>query len=69
LHLLDLLGGWPGGFLAQRRLRHKCSKGSFQFVFWLIVLSWQFAAVDSFQNWEYSKVALNFLERLSENHR
>jgi uncharacterized membrane protein YsdA (DUF1294 family) len=30
LHLLELLGGWPGAFLAQRRLRHKCSKGSYQ---------------------------------------
>jgi uncharacterized membrane protein YsdA (DUF1294 family) len=29
LHLLELLGGWPGAFLAQRRLRHKCSKGSY----------------------------------------
>ena len=28
LHLLELLGGWPGAFLAQRRLRHKCSKVS-----------------------------------------
>jgi uncharacterized membrane protein YsdA (DUF1294 family) len=25
-------------FMAQRRLRHKCSKGRYQFVFWLIVL-------------------------------
>lgn len=39
LHLLDLLGGWPGGLLAQRRLRHKSSKRSFQVVFWLTVLA------------------------------
>ena len=56
LHFLDLLGGWPGGFLAQRRLRHKCSKGSFQVTFWLIVLLWQFVALDSLQNWAFSKV-------------
>lgn len=68
LHLLELAGGWPGGFLAQRRLRHKCSKASFQFVFWMIVLGWQFAAADSLQNWEYSRVVLNFLERAS-GHR
>jgi uncharacterized membrane protein YsdA (DUF1294 family) len=69
LHLLDLLGGWPGGFLAQRRLRHKCSKGSYQFVFWLIVLVWQFAAVDSLQNWKFSKAASKFIERTSEHRR
>ena len=69
LHLLDLLGGWPGGFLAQRRLRHKCSKGSYQFVFWLIVLAWQFAAADSLQGWKFSKVAATFIEQTSKNHR
>ncbi len=69
LHLLDLLGGWPGGFLAQWRLRHKCSKSSFQFVFWLIVFAWQFAAVDSFQSWELSKAALKFFDHTSEHRR
>jgi uncharacterized membrane protein YsdA (DUF1294 family) len=38
LHLLDLIGGWPGGWLAQRTLRHKCSKLSFQRVYWLTAL-------------------------------
>ena len=61
LHLLDLLGGWPGGFVAQRRLRHKCSKGSYQFVFWLIVSGWQFAAFDSLRNWQYSRAAMRWL--------
>ena len=37
LHLGELIGGWPGAFLAQRLLRHKSSKGSYQFVFFLIV--------------------------------
>jgi uncharacterized membrane protein YsdA (DUF1294 family) len=65
LHLLELFGGWPGAFLAQRRLRHKCSKGSYQVVFWLIVLAYQFAAYDSFQGWHYSRTALNYIERNS----
>lgn len=37
LHLLELLGGWPGALLAQRRLRHKNRKVPYQIVFWLIV--------------------------------
>jgi uncharacterized membrane protein YsdA (DUF1294 family) len=66
LHLLELLGGWPGAFLAQRRLRHKCSKGSYQLVFWLIVLAYQFAAFDSFHDWRYSRSALNYLEHAAQ---
>jgi hypothetical protein len=31
------MGGWPGAFVAQRRLRHKCVKRKYQIVFWLIV--------------------------------
>lgn len=37
LHLADLLGGWPGGLLAQDRLRHKTRKAPFQLVFWATV--------------------------------
>lgn len=32
LHWVDFLGGWPGGFIAQRVLRHKTSKGDFQLI-------------------------------------
>lgn len=37
LHVLALLGGWPGAFLAQRIFRHKSSKAGFQFMFWISV--------------------------------
>lgn len=37
LHLLSLIGGWPGALLAQRRLRHKVRKPVFIIVFWLTV--------------------------------
>jgi uncharacterized membrane protein YsdA (DUF1294 family)/cold shock CspA family protein len=36
LHLLSLLGGSPGAFIAMRVFHHKTSKRSFQVVFWLI---------------------------------
>lgn len=38
LHLFSLAGGWPGALLAQQLLRHKTSKPSFIFTFWLTVL-------------------------------
>jgi len=37
LHLLELLGGFPGAMLAQRIFRHKRGKVSYLIVFWLIV--------------------------------
>lgn len=39
LHMLDLLGGWPGGLIAQQRFRHKTIKQPFQFVFWFSVVA------------------------------
>lgn len=37
LHLLALLGGWPGALLAQQWLRHKSAKQTFRAVFWATV--------------------------------
>lgn len=46
LHLVELLGGWPGALLAQQIYRHKTRKLSFQIVFWLIVIAHQIFWVD-----------------------
>ena len=38
LHLLALIGGWPGALAAQQIVRHKSKKASFRFIFWITVL-------------------------------
>ena len=38
LHMLSLLGGWPGALIAQQTLRHKSRKVEFRIVFWLTVV-------------------------------
>ena len=38
LHLLSLLGGWPGALLAQQMFKHKRSKPAFMKVYWVTVL-------------------------------
>ncbi|PCJ46899.1 MAG: DNA-binding protein [Gammaproteobacteria bacterium] len=38
LHLLALIGGWPGALVAQSKLRHKSSKQSFRITFWITVI-------------------------------
>lgn len=49
LHLLALVGGWPGALTAQKLLSHKSKKQSFQIIFWMTValncgaLGWVFS--------------------------
>lgn len=58
LHLAELLGGWPGAFLAQRALRHKNSKGAYQVIFWLIVALYEFLAIDALRGWPLVRSSL-----------
>lgn len=37
LHVISLLGGWPGAMLARQVLRHKTKKQPFRKVFWVTV--------------------------------
>ncbi|MGV8960423.1 MAG: DUF1294 domain-containing protein [Stenotrophomonas sp.] len=39
LHLIALLGGWPGALLAQGLFQHKSAKTGFRIVFWLTVVA------------------------------
>ena len=56
LHLLSLLGGWPGALLGQRWLRHKSIKTRFRIVFWLtVVLHVAIACAVTYLVWDQSK--------------
>ena len=39
LHVLELLGGWPGALIAQQLFRHKTNKTSYQVAFWFCVFA------------------------------
>ena len=51
LHFLGLIGGWPGGYLAQRQYRHKTVKATFQLTFWAVVLLHEGVALDFLLGW------------------
>lgn len=55
LQLAELAGGWPGAFLAQRRLRHKCSKGAYLAIFWCIIGLHQVVGLDFLLNHHLSR--------------
>ena len=55
LHGFELLGGWPGAFLAQRQFRHKTAKISYQVVFCLIVLLHEYVALDFLLGWKLTR--------------
>jgi uncharacterized membrane protein YsdA (DUF1294 family)/cold shock CspA family protein len=39
LHLVDLVGGWPGALVARLVFRHKTTKQPFRTVFWVTVVA------------------------------
>lgn len=67
LHGLEFAGGWPGAFLAQRRLRHKCSKLSYQIVFWLIVCIHLYAATDYQLDWRIARAVRHLGQEVKTN--
>lgn len=51
LHLLEFIGGWPAAYIAQQTFRHKTSKRSYRIVYWLIVIVYQYVALECLLNW------------------
>lgn len=39
LHLVSVLGGWPGAWFAQQILRHKSRKAAFRATYWASVVT------------------------------
>ncbi|WP_221031339.1 DUF1294 domain-containing protein [Actomonas aquatica] len=65
LHILELLGGWPGAFIAQRLFRHKSAKGSYLFTYWAIVLLYQAISYDGPRGWPLFHAAKTWLRDLT----
>ncbi len=65
LHLWELLGGWPGAFLAQRHLRHKSAKLTYLITFWLIVILHHYLAIDAQLNWRMFHAARAWVKSIS----
>ena len=64
LHLLELLGGWPGGLLAQLALRHKIKKVTYQLTFWSIVMLHGLIWADILLDLKMYRAAWGFMRRL-----
>lgn len=64
LHFVDFIGGWPGGFLAQRQLRHKTAKTSFLRVFRGILLLHEAVALDFLLGWPGLRRLLDLITEL-----
>ena len=63
LHLVELLGGWPAAFVAQRIFRHKIAKPSYQIAFWAIIACHEAVAFDFLSEWHYAQAAIRLLAK------
>ena len=64
LHFLELIGGWPGAFLARQWLRHKSSKMSFRIWSWLIISLYQVISADALRGWPTAHAVRGWLQQL-----
>lgn len=64
LHLLSLVGGWPGALAGQMIFRHKTSKKSFQVVFWITVVINVFTTVLATSQSSWNQIGRIMLDQL-----
>lgn len=64
LHLLELLGGWPGGLVAQQIFRHKTRKLSYRVTFWCIVGLHGLVWADVYSEHTMSRAVMDAVRRL-----
>ena len=51
LHLIELLGGWPGSLVAQYGMRHKTKKKSYRIAVALIIVAHALVVVVAWVAW------------------
>jgi uncharacterized membrane protein YsdA (DUF1294 family) len=64
LHFLELIGGWPGGLMAQQLFRHKTRKFSYQVIFWSIVALHGLVWADVLRDFTISRAVMDFVRRM-----
>ncbi|WP_146862689.1 DUF1294 domain-containing protein [Aliivibrio fischeri] len=62
LHLLSLLGGWPGALFAQNQFRHKSKKQPFKTILWITI----FVNIGAFA-WTFTSSGTMFMQNIIGN--
>ncbi|MUJ38143.1 DUF1294 domain-containing protein [Aliivibrio fischeri] len=62
LHVLSLLGGWPGALFAQNQFRHKSKKQPFKTILWITI----FMNIGAF-TWTFTSSGTMFVQNIIGN--
>ncbi|OCH46942.1 DUF1294 domain-containing protein [Aliivibrio fischeri] len=62
LHVLSLLGGWPGALFAQNQFRHKSKKQPFKTILWITI----FVNIGAFA-WTFTASGMMFVQNIIGN--
>ncbi|MUK44256.1 DUF1294 domain-containing protein [Aliivibrio fischeri] len=62
LHVLSLLGGWPGALFAQNQFRHKSKKQPFKTILWITI----FVNISAFA-WTFTSSGTMFVQNIIGN--